>query len=201
MKRKKVYIKNKKYSGLATSDSNSRKKKRRILLEIILYFFEIVLVIGFAYALVNHGFIRSSMVGDSMVGTLNNGDEVIINKLVYRMSSPKRNDIVAYSKNLGHGNISFKRVIGLPGEKVLIKEGKVFIDGEELIEDIEVEPMKTGGLAEEEITLEENEFFLLGDNRNKSEDSRFSEIGTIVRKEIIGKVWIKLKPFGFVNNN
>jgi len=134
MKRKKVYIKNKKYSGLATSDSNSRKKKRRILLEIILYFFEIVLVIGFAYALVNYGFIRSSMVGDSMVGTLNNGDEVIINKLVYRMSSPKRNDIVAYSKNLGHGNISFKRVIGLPGEKVLIKEGKVFIDGEELIE-------------------------------------------------------------------
>ena len=86
----------------------------------------------------------------------------------------------------------------MPGEKLLIREGQIYINGEVLEEEINVEPMNTGGLAEEELTLESNEYFVLGDNRNNSQDSRFNTVGTIVSDDIIGKVWFRLKPFNNV---
>lgn len=199
MKRNKIRIKDRKYSSINNSDAQNKKKKRRIIIETIIYIFEISLVVGLAYFLINHGFIKSSMNGDSMSVTLENGNEVIINKMIYKFFEPKRNDVVAYCRTSEHSTLSIKRIIGLPGEKIQIRDGMVYINGEQLIEDIEVEPMKTGGLAQEELELEDNEYFLLGDNRNNSDDSRFSEIGTIVKNEIIGKVWIRTDSFSIVN--
>ena len=109
--------------------------------------------------------------------------------------------MIAYrSGSSEYGYINIKRVIGVPGDSVKITDGDVYIDGEKLIENINVEKMTTAGLAEEEIVLDENEYFLLGDNRNNSEDSRFASVGTVVKDDIVGKVWIRLNSFGFVSS-
>ena len=91
-------------------------------------------------------------------------------------------------------------MIGLPGETVYIKNGLVYINGELLEEPVEgLEAMHLAGFAEKELLLEEDEFFVLGDNRNQSEDSRFANIGNITREEIIGKAWITLNPFDIIS--
>ena len=198
MKRRRRFLnKGRRYSGI-NKDDKKMSKKTRIIIEAAIYLVEILLVIGIAYFGINNCLVKCTMVGDSMQPALENNDKVLINKLVYKLTGPKRNDVVAYNLSSGHSNFAIKRVIGLPGERIQIKDGKVYINGEVLKEDIEVEDMKTGGLAEEEITLEDNEYFVLGDNRNNSEDSRFSEIGTIVKQQIIGKVWLELDSYNIV---
>lgn len=175
--------------------------KKRIIFQIVTYLLEICIVIGIAYAITKYGLMQTSMIGESMQGTLNNGDEVLVNKFAYKFSGPARFDVVAYCQNSSeHSYLNIKRVVGLPGDKILIEKGKVFINGEELEEKINVEPMNTGGIAGEELLLEENEYFLLGDNRNNSQDSRFSNVGTVVRDDIIGKVWFRMKPFSSISS-
>jgi len=138
--------------------------------------------------------------GVSMNTTLNEGDKIIINKMAYLRKEPQRNDVIVFSQSKnGHGYYNIKRVIGLPGETVEIINGAVFIDGTKLQEVIPVEPMRVAGLADEAIVLGENEFFVLGDNRNYSEDSRFANIGIIVRNDIIGKAWLRLEPFSIID--
>ena len=182
-------------------EKKEKPKSKKRIIEVILYFFEIAAVVFLAYALIHFGFVRTSMVGESMQQTLNNGDELLVNKFIYKISKPKRNDIIAYSQNSSeHNYLTVKRVVGLPGEKILIADGKIFINGEELSEEINVEPMNTGGLANEEMFLDANEYFVLGDNRNNSQDSRFNNVGTIVFDDIIGKVWFRLDPFAKVSS-
>ena len=143
---------------------------------------------------------KTNVVGNSMEGTLSDGDRILINLLSYRKSDPERFDVIVFEKNgKEHSYYGIRRVIGLPGEKVLIKDGCVYINGEELSEPINVEPMKIAGLAENEIVLEDDEFFVLGDNRNGSEDSRFTSMGNVSRDEIIGKAWIRTNGFGFIS--
>ena len=88
-----------------------------------------------------------------------------------------------------------KRVIGLPGETVQIKEGHIYINGNLLENDINDTYIVTAGITANEIHLAEDEYFCLGDNRNNSEDSRFSSIGMVKKKHVIGKVWMVLQPF------
>lgn len=191
-----VFGRNGRYKG---EEENSGKIK--IILQIVIYLFEICIVIGLAYAITKYGLMQTSMTGESMQATLGNGDEVLISKFAYKISSPERFDVVAYCQNSSeHSYLSIKRIVGLPGEKILIRNGKIYINGEELEEAINVEPMNTGGIAGEELFLEENEYFLLGDNRNNSQDSRFSNVGTVVKDDIIGKVWFRIKPFSSVSS-
>jgi signal peptidase I len=132
--------------------------------------------------------------------TLQAEDKIIINKLAYVFHDPKRYDVIVFKQSGDeHNYYNIKRVIGLPGEKVLIKEGNIYINGVALEEPMVLDPIQIGGLANEEIVLEEDEFFVLGDNRNNSEDSRFANIGNVVLDDIIGKAWIRLSPFDFVN--
>ena len=140
------------------------------------------------------------MMGVSMDATLNDGDKIIINKLAYWRDEPKRYDVIVFSQSKsGHGYHNIKRVIGLPGETVEIIKGMVYINGKLLEEVIDVEAMRVAGLADEPIVLDENEFFVLGDNRNYSEDSRFANIGIVVKSDIIGKAWLRLEPFSIVD--
>ena len=88
-----------------------------------------------------------------------------------------------------------KRVIGLPGETVEIVNGMVYIDGRKLEEVISVEPMRVAGLADKAILLGENEYFVLGDNRNNSEDSRFSNVGVVDMEDIVGRAILRIFPF------
>ena len=88
-----------------------------------------------------------------------------------------------------------KRVIAVPGDTLQIKNGEVYVNGELFAEDVDVAQMEDAGLAAEEVTLGEDEYFVLGDNRNNSEDSRYANIGNIKKEYIIGKVWFRVTPF------
>lgn len=131
--------------------------------------------------------------GKSMESTLKNEDILIVDKLSYRFKSPDRYDIIVfkYSKNINY----IKRIIGLPGETVKIKDGEIFIDGNILNENYGKEVILDSGIAENGITLGEDEYFVMGDNRNHSEDSRFAKVGVINKDRIIGKAWIRIFPF------
>lgn len=182
-------------------DTDEKEPKvKKIIKECIIWFVEIIFVIVLAYLIIAYGVERTVVLGDSMNLTLKDREKVIINKMVYRYSDPERFDVVVFRQSgKEHSYYNIKRIIGLPGETVQIIDGVVFIDGTPLKEKIEVEPMVNGGLADEEILLEENEYFVLGDNRNNSEDSRFANIGAILRTDIIGKAWIRIKPFDFIS--
>jgi signal peptidase I len=116
--------------------------------------------------------------------------------------SPKRYDVIAFkTSGTGFDKIYIKRVIGVPGDSVIIKNGKVYINGEELTDDVYTDTILTAGLAANTITLGDDEYFVLGDNRNNSEDSRFSNIGIVKKENIIGSAWLIASPlsrFGFI---
>ena len=144
---------------------------------------------------------KTVVYGDSMNDTLFDGNHLILNKISYRFHEPERFDIVVFPFRDGSGKNYVKRVIGLPGETIQLTEsGDILIDGEVLEENYGREVIKKFGSLLEPLTLADDEYFVMGDNRNDSEDSRFS-VGPVHRSEIIGKVWIRiypLKDFGVV---
>ena len=165
-------------------------KYKKYIKSVILWIVEIILVILAAYLIIEYAVEKTTMMGISMNTTLNDGDKIIINKVAYLKKEPKRYDVIVFNQSKsGHGYYNIKRVIGLPGETIEIVKGYIYINGEKLEEEIKVEPMNIAGLAEEGILLDENEFFVLGDNRNNSEDSRYANIGNIKKEYIIGKAW------------
>ncbi|WP_242657949.1 signal peptidase I [Lachnoclostridium phytofermentans] len=177
-----------------------RKKRKKLYIRIIIWMVEIVAVIALAYAIINVALEKTTMLGESMEITLQDEDKIVINKLAYKFRDPKRYDIIVFKQSGNeHSYYNIKRVIGLPGERVKILDGVVYVNGEALEEPMVVDPIRIPGLADEEFTLDEDEFFVLGDNRNNSEDSRFANIGNVVKDDIIGKAWIRLNPFGIVN--
>ena len=180
---------------------NSKKPKyKKFFKALFLWIIEIALVILAAYLIIEYAVEKTTMMGVSMNTTLNDGDKIIINKMAYLRGEPERNDVIVFSQSkTGHGYYNIKRVIGLPGETVEIINGAVYIDGKKMSEVIPVEPMRVAGLADDAILLGENEYFVLGDNRNYSEDSRFANIGIIVKGDIIGKAWMRLEPFSIID--
>ncbi len=157
---------------------------------------QILLVCLIAFVLVWFWGQRVSNTGNSMQPVLNNGDVVLVDRIIYNASSPKRNDVIVF-KPKGNENAGFyvKRVIGLPGETVQIKDGYVYIDGKELEELATATVIDDPGIAEEPIELAGDEYFVLGDNRSASEDSRMANIGNVKRKNIYGKAWFVVSPF------
>lgn len=182
-------------AGLSFSRKKRRKVNYELLQEIIIWLFQIALVCFAAFVLVWYFGQRVSVIGDSMNPGLKNGDITLVNRLVYDVRKPRRGDVIAFKPN---GNESshyyMKRVIGLPGETIECKEGIIFIDGEMLEEDYKTTVIEELGLLEEPITLKSDEFFVLGDDRQSSEDSRMANIGNVKRSEIAGKVWFVISP-------
>ena len=181
-------------------EENKKSVFIKIIREILIWGLQIAAVVFLAYFIVYYTVEKTDMVGSSMEETLYDGDSIIINKFSYRFTEPERFDVIVF-KQTGkeHGYYNIKRIIGLPGETLQFKDDNIYIDGVIVEEEISVKPMINYGLASEEITLEDNEYFVLGDNRNNSEDSRFASIGYIRREEIIGKATLRLSPFNFVN--
>ncbi|MCQ2495165.1 MAG: signal peptidase I [Lachnospiraceae bacterium] len=178
-----------------------RNKVRKVFGYIIRWAIALVLAVLAGWAVINFCVEKTNMVGDSMNITLENDDIILINKLSYVRDNPKRFDVIVFEKSgTEHSYYGIQRVIGLPGEKIQIVDGVIYINGKELVEPMEVEPMEMAGLAGREMTLDEDEFFVLGDNRNHSEDSRFTTVGNVVKSEIIGKAWIRTNKFSFISS-
>ena len=140
--------------------------------------------------------------GHSMNPLLYSEDTVLVDKLAYSFTDIDRFDVVYFKYGAeGLEKTSVKRVVGLPGETIKIKDGKVYINGKVISLPDGVSSITSPGIADSGITLDYDEYFLLGDNSDSSEDSRFIAVGSISRSNIIGKVWLRLFPFdhfGFV---
>lgn len=163
------------------------------LQRMIVWLVDIIVVISLAWFVV-YGFgTQIRITGQSMTPELRSEDVVLMNRLSYDMGSPKRFDVVVFEREDKKPNV--KRVIGLPGETVQIKNGQIYIDDKPLEADKGLGQVSLAGLAENPVVLEEDEYFLLGDNRDSSEDSRFVKIGNVKRRQIRGKVWLRLIPF------
>ncbi|RHR27508.1 signal peptidase I [Clostridium sp. AF19-22AC] len=178
------------------------KAQRQKAAAVVNWTVQIAITCMIAFVLVWFFGQRVSNAGDSMKPVLQNGDVVLVNRLIYNASKPKRGDIIAFKPN-GNENThySIKRVVGLPGETVQIKDGSVYINGTETLEHIFAEDIEEAGIAEEPVILDGTEYFVLGDNHLSSDDSRMADIGNVKRSEIYGKVWFVASfgsDFGFV---
>ena len=171
--------------------------------EVMAWAVQIAAVIFIAYVCVSCFGVRSNVVGQAMSETLDNGDQVLINKFVYVVSSPKAGDVVVFLPNGNEKSHYYvRRVIGVPGDTIQIKDGAVYVNGTLYNEKVEVAAMEEAGIASDEIKLGENEYFVLGDNRNNSEDSRYANIGNIKEEYIVGKAWFRLESedgMGFIH--
>lgn len=156
--------------------------------EIINWVFGILVAVFIAGVLVFFWGMTTNVVGVSMEPVLYNGQEIFINRFLYRVSSPDRGDVVVFLPN-GNENAHYyvKRVVALPGDNVLIQNGIVYVNGAESpwVTDRVTDP----GIAANELTLESGEYFCIGDNPGNSEDSRSANIGPVQETDIIGKVW------------
>ena len=162
---------------------------------VILWAVEIVVVILLAYVLaVFFGQSRTN-IGQSMDVTISGGDKVLLNTLNYDLSDPKRGDVVAFKPGESKSSHSYiKRVIGLPGETIQIKDGMIYINDELYLEQRDYPVINSPGMASEPITLGVDEYFVLGDNRNNSKDSRYEDVGNISRDRLIGRAFIRIWP-------
>ena len=137
---------------------------------------------------------RTEVSGSSMEATLSDGDNLIMDKISYRFTDPKRFDIVIFPYD--DETYYIKRIIGLPGETVYIDPaGNIYINDVLLEENYGLATIEDAGRASEPITLGDDEYFVLGDNRNASLDSRFEEVGNISRSRIVGRAWVRIYPF------
>lgn len=156
------------------------KDSLKYLIAIAIVFFIALFVVSF-----------EQVVGPSMKGTLDAGDVTIVNKLVYKLRTIKRNEIVSINQK---DKIMVKRVIGLPGEHIEYKENKLYVNGSLVLENnisVETKDFKLEDIGYE--TIPKDMYFVLGDNRTNSSDSR--EFGLVKKDEIIGKIVMRVYPF------
>ena len=185
------------------SHAARREKLISIIRSILLWILAVGGAIALAFFLVHFGLAKTT-VDASMAPTLDDGDRILVDRVRYKIFKPKRNDVIVFCQDSDPDRkdafYNVKRIVGLPGETVQIKNGGIFINGEEMTEAVNVDRIMIAGLATYEVKLGDDEYFVLGDSRNSSEDSRYASIGNIKKSEIIGYAWIRLNRFSFVNN-
>ena len=169
---------------------------KNVLKEILSTSIYLLVVLCAAYLIITYVGQRTQVSGSSMETTLSENDNLIVDKLTYRFNDPERFDIIVFPVAYGTETYYIKRIIGLPGETVRIdSEGNIYINDELLEESYGRERIANPGKAENGITLGEDEYFVLGDNRNDSVDSRMETVGNIKKENIVGRAWIRIWPF------
>ena len=176
-------------SGLSFSRKR-RHMSTHILKEIGSWAGYILGAVLLAFILVFCVGMRTGVVGVSMENTLYNGQQILVNRLSYLLFGPQEGDIVVFTPN-GNRNTHFyvKRVVAVGGDTVCIKDGKLYVNN--TIVDYGYDKIMDAGIAESEIVLESDEYFVMGDNCNNSEDSRSGNIGAVTRDMIEGKAWFR----------
>ena len=180
----------------AEKKNASEKKEKSTAQNILGTIAYIIGVCVFVFLILHFVGQRTVVNGSSMDTTLANGQNLVMDKLSYRFHDPERYDIIIFPgpEEFGQHPYYIKRIIGLPGETVQLVDGEIYINGELLEESYGREVMQDAGLAAEPITLGDDEYFVLGDNRNYSSDSRDPSVALIHRKEIIGRAWLRIWP-------
>lgn len=200
---------------ISDSDAKPKKKKKKkakkseqkpedvnIVKELLSLIVYIGIVVLLCYIIITYVGCRSRVDGNSMNPTLNNKDSLWVDKLSYTFGDPDRFDVIIFDYD--EDTTYVKRVIGLPGETVRIdQKGQIFINEQLLVENYGLEPIKANNLgrANQPVLLGEDEYFVLGDNRNNSSDSRWADVGNVNKEDIVGKVICRIYPFkdfGFV---
>ena len=169
----------------------------RIMRELLNTAIYLLCVLGAVWLVITFVGQRTEVEGASMENTLHNGDNLIVDKLSYRFHDPERFDIIVFPFQFQDNTYYIKRIIGLPGETVqIMDDGSIYINGEKLEENYGMEVIKpeTIGRAAEPIELGDDEYFVMGDNRNNSSDSRTDMVGNIKRENIIGQAWLRIWP-------
>ena len=177
---------------------------KKVLREVLSTSMYILFVLCAVYLLIHFVGQRTQVLGSSMEPKLSSEDNLIVDKITYRFHDPERYDIIVFPYRYEVNTFYIKRIIGLPGETVQIdEEGNILINGEVLEEGYGREVIDSPGRAYEEIQLGDDEYFVMGDNRNNSTDSRNPSVGNITRDEIIGRAWLRIWPlekFGLIKH-
>ncbi len=180
------------------------EEKTNVMRETISFILYIGIVFLLTYLVIHYVGQRTQVSGTSMEYTLSDGDNLIVDKITYRFRKPERFDIVVFPFKYKEDTYYIKRIIGMPGETVQIDpEGVIYIDGEELEESYGREIIQNPGEAAEPVELGEDEYFVLGDNRNASSDSRDPSVGKVLGKDFVGRAWLRIYPFdkmGFIKH-
>ncbi len=184
----------KKVQDQEVQDTKEESKEKYILRELGSWLLYILFVLVFSYVIITYVGQRTRVDGQSMETTLYNNDNLLVDKISYRFRDPKRFEIIVFPYQYRENTFYIKRIIGLPGETVQVIDGYVYIDGEQLDEHYGNELMENPGIAAEPILLGEDEYFVLGDNRNHSSDSRDPSVGVLKRENLLGRAWIRIWP-------
>lgn len=171
----------------------TKTKKRSIVRTLISFLVCIAIAVAAAFLITHYVANHTTVEGSSMEPCLGNGDELIVEKISYLTGKPERFDVVVFKFNETTNYI--KRIIGLPGEDVRIEEGKIYINDKAIFDEHANGVMEDPGIAEETVSLGADEYFVLGDNRNASKDSRNKDVGVVKGDHIIGKAWLRMMPF------
>lgn len=193
---------------LKKSDSKNSKKAKKsgmnpILKEILVDSVYLLVVLVLTLLFVKYVAQRTVVNGSSMNPTLIDQDNLICDKISYRFREPKRFEVIVFPYKYEENTYYIKRIIGLPGETVRIDDdGNIYINDNLLQENFGAEVIADPGIARQPITIGADEYFVLGDNRNHSSDSRTVAVGLIKREDILGRAWVRVLPikdFGKVN--
>ena len=177
-------------------EPHESEKEQGLLSTLFGWIIYILVIIGLTYFIITFVGQRTVVSGSSMETTLSDGDNLIVDKLSYRFRDPERFDIIVFPYKYEENTFYIKRIIGMPGETIQISDGYVYINGEILESDIYGnEVMEYASLASSPIELGEEEYFVLGDNRNHSSDSRDPSVGVLTREDLIGRAWVRIYPF------
>lgn len=169
-----------------------KKKHFPIVAELLVCF--LVMLIAAFMAVVNVYFfgMKCKVVGSSMEPMLDHGQEILVNRFAYALFVPKKGDVVVF---LPHGNENshyyVKRIVAGPGDKVLIRDGKLYVNG--TVSELVTQEILDPGIAENELTLQNGQYFCMGDNPMDGEDSRQANIGPVDKNDMIGKAWYYLR--------
>ncbi len=166
------------------------------LRQAFLWLVEILIALFLAFLLVYSFGMQVKVSGSSMESTINDGESVLVDRIGYAFFSPTAGDVVVFFPNGNEkSGYAIKRIVAVPGDTVQILDGVLYVNGA-LYDEEDTEAIAYAGLAQEELTLADGEYFVLGDNRNNSEDSRYAHIGTVSTDDIVGRAWLSFSSIG-----